>query len=521
MRLPLSILTAITLGVACEANRYDTRSGELWDVNVASANDGIYINLPFAGDLIRVNTNGISVVDLNGATPNRLVESPDGTKVLAFASWQECKDADDDIVFPEDCDELEENAVLSIISDALVTSEVDIPSHLNTVSFSNDGSTAVAYLDYDAGGDIQVEGFADLGEVAFIPLDGGEKGSISVGFSPKQVLFSADNQAVVMSRSQVVAVDLETFEKTLEAPLTLDADQAIDPQEAELAYDPVSGVTNLLLTVEGVSDIYMLNLESKYWNIGDLGAIPTDIGVDEVTAQSVFVFSGTSKAVILDHSQLATLNASSLEDVDLEEPSNKALMGSGFALLYNDVSGAVHDVYKLDLDTRELTEFVVSNPVSELQVTESGSFAVAIVRPENYAGSGADYYTDSRWGLSILDLIEGDSVALVAESQPIGLALVEDESNSYALALLEGSDTLLQVNLALPNAPVEVDLPAPPVSIASMPDGNFVITHNQSLGMVSILNPSTLELETMSNFAVTNLFKQKELPRTESNEEAE
>ena len=518
MKPTFSLLTALTLLSACETYQSDTRSGELWDTNVASANDGVYINLPYAENLIRVNASGISIVDLDGAIPNRLVESPDGSQILVFATWQECKETDSDIVFPEDCDELVENSVLSIVSDASVTSEVEIPSHLNTISFSNDASIAVAYLDYDTSGDIQVDGFADLGEVAFIRIADGTKGSASVGFSPKQVLFSPDNQAVVMSRSQVVAVDLDTFEKTLEAPLTLDADQAIDPSGAELAYDPESGVTNLLLTVQGSSDIYMLNLESKYWNIGDLGSIPSDIGVDDTTAQSVFVFSGSSKAVVLDHTQLATLNSSSLQDVELEEPSNKALMGDGFALLYNDASGAVHDVYKLDLLTRELTEYVVSNPVSELMVTDSGNFAVAVVRPENTGGSD---YQDSRYGLSILDLSSDESISLVAQSEPIGVALAEDETSSYALALLAGSDTLLQVNLASPNSPVEVDLPASPVSIAAMPDGNFVITHNQSLGMVSILDPATLELQTMSNFAVTNLFEQKELPRTEGNEEAE
>ena len=518
MRTSLSILTALTLLSACETYQADYRDGALWDTNVASANDGIYINLPFADELIRVNTGGISVVDLDGAVPTRLVESPDGSQVLVFASWQECKEDDSDIIFPEDCDDLVENSVLSIVSDAAVTSEVDIPSHLNTVSFSNDGAIAVAYLDDSVGGDIQVDGFADLGEVAFIRISNGVKGSASVGFSPSKVLFSPDNQAVVMSQSQVVAVDLDTFERTLEAPLTLDADQAINPSNAELAYDPESGVTNLLLTVQGSSDIYMLNLDSKYWNIGDLGAIPTDIGVDDITAQSVFVFSGSSKAMILDHSELATLNASSLQEVDLEEPSNKALMGDGFAMLYNDASGAVRDVYKLDLTTRELTEYVVSNPVSELMVTDSGSYAVAVVRPENANSSD---YQDSRYGLSILDLSSDESISLVAQSEPIGVALVEDESNSYALALLDGSDTLLQVNLASPNSPAEVDLPAPPVSIASMPDGNFVITHNQTLGMVSILDPATLEIQTMSNFAVTNMFEQKELPRTEGAEEAE
>ena len=40
-----------------------------------------------------------------------------------------------------------------------------------------------------------------------------------------------------MSQSQVVAVDLDTFERTLEAPLTLDADQAINPSNAELSND--------------------------------------------------------------------------------------------------------------------------------------------------------------------------------------------------------------------------------------------------------------------------------------------
>ena len=135
MRTSLSILTALTLLSACETYQADYREGALWDTNVASANDVIYINLPFADEVIRVNAGGLSVVNLDGAVPSRLVESPDGSQVLVIAIWQECKDDDSDIVFPEDCDDLVENAVLSIVSDAAVTSEVDIPSHLNTVSF--------------------------------------------------------------------------------------------------------------------------------------------------------------------------------------------------------------------------------------------------------------------------------------------------------------------------------------------------------------------------------------------------
>ena len=36
-----------------------------------------------------------------------------------------------------------------------------------------------------------------------------------------------------MSRSQIVVVDLDSFQPVLEAPLTLDADQEVNPSEAE------------------------------------------------------------------------------------------------------------------------------------------------------------------------------------------------------------------------------------------------------------------------------------------------
>jgi DNA-binding beta-propeller fold protein YncE len=521
----LLTLLALGIGVGCEYYDYDNAGGDLWDTSIAAANDGVYINLPVVGNLIRIGVgegtfSGVKIIDLNGASPERLVTSPDGTKVLVFASWLECKDDSKDVVYFEDCDYEDriEHSILDIVSDGSLTNEIAIPSHLNTVSFSNDGQIAVAYLDYQNDSDIEVEGFADLGEVAFIRLEDGTKGSASVGFSPSEILFSPDGQAVVMSRSQVVAVDLETFERTLEAPLTLDADQAINPSDAELAFDADSGVSTFLLTVQGSSDLYMLDLESKFWNIGDLGATPSDIGVDNASSQSVFVFGSSSKAVILDHSELSTLNASSLEDVDLEEPANAVQIGDGFAILYNDYNDYVHDVYKLNLETKELTEYVVGNPVSALSITPSGRYAVSIDRPEYATGSGIDYYQDSRWGLSIMDLSGDDVVSLVAESKPIGLALVEDEENSYALALLEGSDTLLQVNLANPTSADEVALPAAPVSIASMPDGNFAISHDQGLGMVSVLDPNSLELKTVSNFAAINLFEQKELPRRNGEE---
>ena len=73
----------------------------------------------------------------------------------------------------------------------------------------------------------------------------------------------------------------------------------------------------------------------RFWNIGDLGAIPSSIGVDNTSSKSVFAFGSSSKAVILDHGSLSALNSSSLDTISLEEPANQTLLGNGFALLYH------------------------------------------------------------------------------------------------------------------------------------------------------------------------------------------
>ena len=487
-----------------------------WDTQVAVAEDGVYVNLSYAGLLVRVTEKGdFDVVDLNGAKPTKLVSSPDGTQILVFSEWTECEDTSEDIVLVYDCDydALVVHNELAIVQNGALSSAVSIPSHLNTLTFSDDALTAVAYLDYAAGEEIQIDGVADLGEVAFIRLSDGTRGSVSVGFSPSRVLFGPNNQAVVMSRSQVVAVDLNTFEKTLEAPLTLDADQQIDPSGAELAYDAVTGSTTLLLTVQGSSDLFMLDLGTEYWNIGDLGAIPSALGVSEQNSKSVFVFDSASKAVILDNSDLSTLSSESIKDISLEEPANKALIGDSFAVLYNDANELVHDVYRLDLESSELIEYVVANPIESLQLTDSGLYAVGVMKPEyNYSG-GLDSYQDNYYGIAILDMQSDDAVSLVAEVRPTDFELLENESGSYALVLMENKDELLYIDLSNPSVPEEVSLPVPPASIETLPDGQFLITHNIGAGMISFLNPETLDITTVSGFAMIGLMEDDELER--------
>ena len=86
---------------------------------------------------------------------------------------------------------------------------------------------------------------------------------------PNNILFTNDGyRAVVMSRSKVVVLDLETQAITVEYPLTLDADIEIDPSAAVLTPDG----RYVLISIEGTNDLYKLDLEVVSIDIVDLQA---------------------------------------------------------------------------------------------------------------------------------------------------------------------------------------------------------------------------------------------------------
>jgi len=512
MRTPLLTLLALT---ACDpfSNLPDQSTmyvdGVLWDPGVTAANDGVYVRLPYAGDLVRLRNDGrYDAVDLKGAEPVRLVSTPSGESILVFARWQSCEDPD--VEYADDCDpdELEWTSELAVVTDGVRGAVTTVPAHLNQLAFTDDGSVAVAYLDYEPGQEIENEnGVIDLTEVVFIDLASGETQAVSIGISPNNILFSSDSTtAVVMSRSKVVLVDLLSFEKLVEYPLTLDADDEIDPSDAVLT----PGGTHVLVAIQGTNELYKLDLQNYSIDIITLDDSPSDLAVSAGADRTVLTYQSESRVDVLEHEYYGT------ETIELDEPMSDILLAEDQAVLFNTEDNTdYHDVYRLDLLTNELTEYRVANPVVEMQLTEDGQFAVGTLRPEGGFADDLDGYQDARWGLAVVDLSGDDSVSLVLESPPVGLALVQPEGSekNYALVLLEGSEELLQIDLSEPSAPTGIELPAEPLGIGAMPSGDFFITHDVALGEVSFLVPGTTETTTISGFASADLLGDDELPR--------
>ncbi len=493
--------------------------GPAWSPDVVAAIDGLYVQLPESGQLVRVTDDGgYTVVDLDGATPVRVVPTPDGEQVLVFARWPVCADEDPKIELVTDCpdEDLSYDAELAIVQDAGAQDAVTIPAHMNALAFSPDGATAVAYLDYEQGLDIDIDGIVDLTEVVFVPLLGGAPVSVSIGFSPDNILFTDDaSKAVIMSRSKVVVVtlqdtvDRDAYDVLVEYPLTLDADQEVDPQDAVLTPD---GDT-VLVSVTGSSLLYKFDLERFSIDIEDLDAPPSDLAVSATADGTLITYASLAQLDVLSHSDFELE-----EPIALDDPMTGVLLSDRRAVLYNDRGGS-YDVYSLDLESRALTELRVANPVDQMMLSEGGRYAVGVLRPEQNASSGLDAYQDQNWGLAVAPLEGGDEmVSLVLQSEPVGLALVEDGDSTFALLLLQGVEDLLQVDLANPSVATEVPLPAPPTGIGTLPDGRFWITHESGLGLISFLEPGTEELLSSGGFAVSGLMQDDILPRRPNEE---
>lgn len=485
-----------------------------WDPAVLSAADGVYVRLPQAGDLLRIQPDGAyAAVDLDGASPDRMVLAPDGETVLAFVSWPTCRDEDPAIVYVDECEDedLESDSELVLVRDGAVANRLDVPSQYNAFAFNESGSLAVAYLDFSQGDTIDVSGVLNLTEAVFVDVTSGEAHAVPVGFAPENVLFSADGStALVLSRSKVAVVSLageDAWTRTVTFPLTLDVDQEVDPDNAVLITSDDGDTDYALVSVAGQSELYVLDLTNESIDIVELDSVPSDLAVDSATNHTLIVYAGRARLDVLEHDLFE------ISSVDLDEPATRIGGGDGRVLLYND-GGRYHDVYVYDTVAETLEEMRAENPIRELRLTGDSLFGVATMNVEAGGGNDASGFYDQYYGLGVFDLGDApaDPVALLLEGEPVGLELTEDEGTNYALVLMNGVDALQKVDLAR-GAATEIVLEEPSLGIDAMPDGRFVVTHDSMLGLVTFVDASSEELVTAAGFAAAGLLERPVLPR--------
>ncbi|MCK6516473.1 hypothetical protein L6R46_15640 [Myxococcota bacterium] len=504
MRTP-SLILLLTLG-ACGFENLPDQSDHnvdlpLWDPDVIALNDAVYVLLPQSGELARVHpTEGWSVVDLNGLTPSRLVAAPDREGVIVFGSYPRCTETDPKIQTVEDCEDLDGEIELvhevALVRGGAVISSAEIAAHFNAVSFTNDGAQAALHLNYDSGADIEVTGVSDLTQVLFMDLESGAITPVAVGFAADRILFNADDsKAVVLSRGEVLVIELTSGNYDIEVrfPLSLDVDVQVRPQDVALTPDG----TYALVTVTGDDSLYVLDLEQESINIVPLSAAPTAMVVDPVADRSIFVYANMAVVDILEHDLFE------IETVPLDEPMNEIQSLAGEALLYS--TAGRKDAYVLELGSADYDELRLENPPSQLVLSPD-----KITRPEVSGSSGLDAWYDSNWGVEIIDLVDRENLPLVAESEPLAVAFTAEASTPTALVLLADSTDLMQLDLARRTASA-VELEAPALGLDRFGEASFVIVNNAPFGLLSFLDPATGEITAVGGFATTGILQGEQL----------
>jgi hypothetical protein len=492
------------------------REGPLWNPDrVLAAEDGLYIPLERARRLVRIDGSGVATeVDLGGALLDQVTLAPDGRTVVATVREFRCV-ADDPrelrgVDTLDDCPSAlrEVDGFVVAIEEGEVRSRVPVSAHYNALTFADDGRWAIAWLDVDAGVSFEDAGVVDLTSVLVLDLEEGVSTPVSVGFGAENVLFTPEaDRAVVLSRSSVALVDLrgESPERGTTFPLTLDADQTVQPVGVDLTPDGAYA----LITARHQDDLYVLRLERPSVNLVNLSGQPSDMAVFEgIDAQddiaderTVVVHAGTARVDLVDH------DAFDVDSLVLDEPMDHIAPVGRTAVLWG--SAGQQDVYSLDLDDETLIEYRLENPPRSLQVAPTGEFAVALTGPTG----GLDFF-DTRHLLEVLDLSDdrGRSRPHLLEAPGRDLAFNVTDTRLDVLVLQSGTDYLFQLDLYTQQAQ-EVDLPAPPVALGARPGGGFWVSHDASLGLITLYDPASGEQVEVAGFAAYGLLE--DLPLAE------
>jgi hypothetical protein len=500
----------------------DYRDTAAWDPEIVVATDGAYVRLPDAGRLVRVEPDGaFTTIDLGGASPDQLLAAPNGEGLFVRVSWPVCEDDDPEIVYVDECpsSKLSTASEMVLVRDGAVVGGKaleGVSPVLDRAFWTDSSAVAALTVDPASADSVTVDGFLNLNEVTFVEMADGTARRVSVGFAADSVLFSADeSKAVVLSRSEVAVVNLgaatdscDSYAVCVTYPLTLDADQVVYPEDVVLVADG----RYALVSVRNSADLYVLDLQREAIDLVELTAVPSVLVDDPATGRTLVGYSNRATVDVIDHEFFE------LSSFPVDEPCTDGTLTTAGAVFYSTGSNTYKDVITVDAATGDWREQRAENPIVDFWA--GSRFAVATMSPD---GSGSGTVYDNNYGLGIFPLAapssteKADASALVLESEPVGFATTESETDDYTFLLMRDVDTLLRVRLA-DAAAVQLPLEAPALGLFPAPDGTLVVAADSPMGMLAFFEPGNDEPVSVAGFALAGFAERPVLPRRAAQE---
>ena len=309
------LLAATVLATGCEPTDHQgTLEGDLLQLSAEARDGKVYLLAPATDSIVEVDA---------AARDFRSVEVGRGPTLMS-------RPPTSDLLYTL---ERQDSTISRLGVDGSVA-QWELGAPFTTLSWSPDGTRAVAWIDPAAAATIEVEGSLNLNAYAVLQeTEGGglDITSGSLTYEPSGVTFSADSRfALMTSSARLHVLDLDA-DPIAERAVPFSADEAVH-RTPDLVVPAPDGA-RALVTVEGVQDLFVLSLNPVL--------IENVIGLERAARDVVWSRDG-SRAILADGSNRVTFLDLDSFDVDAHRVS--VLPGTTLA---QGCQGAVDKLFAL------------------------------------------------------------------------------------------------------------------------------------------------------------------------------
>lgn len=390
---------------------------------------------------------------------------------------------------------------------------VPILPHCNAIAVSPDGEWATVWYDHaragkgDPVGSFQAVTLVPLTEAAPAPR------TLSVGFRPRQVQFTADGkQALVVTDDGVSRVDLATAtDGAIVPPVAIDPNPLNKPADREVQTTPDGRWA--LVRQSGLAGLYAIYLPTGALVEVKMSSVPTDLDLDPSGTMALAVLRESAEVAIVPLPEAATptLPVDKLSVAPLVAGLASITDDGKTAILYSSVAG-VESVAALDLPTRKLVAVPLRKTVDYVWLAAGSRTAVLVHKPADGPLHNVDEteaFVDDSQGYTLFDLDTGYTKLVLTAAAPGGIAASALPKRAWIL-LPDPADQDHRVQaVTLSNLLVqELTLPSRPEYVRPLDAAGVVaVSQQHPTGRMTFFDAADGSAKTVTGFELNGLVK--------------
>ena len=386
-----------------------------------------------------------------------------------------------------------------------------LPGHFNALSLDPSGVYALCWFDLArvrAGEDI-----ASLQDIAVVNLDDGAVHSVTVGFRPRRIVFTADGAtALVVTEDGISVIRPADLGVANLAPTIPVASGVFGQEGREVAVTPDGAYA--VSRGPDEAGITVVNLAEGVPRFVPLDAQPTDLDLLPDGRTALVMLRGAQRlALVPVETAVEAPETIRFIDFDGHVLGSAAVAPAGqFAVLYTTVApeDARPQVALLELESEAIVHRPLHKGVAGVDVAPDGQTAFVLHTKE--AGEpdpseGEARFLARSYGYTLLDLRTVNAKLQTTPANPSGLVFAPDRGEAFLVLRSEQVAAVQRVNLA--SLAVQTwTLGTPPEVVGVLPavDRAFV-TQTHPEGRISFIHLGDQEadggrLETVSGYAL-------------------